>query len=388
MIRKSLLLKPYDAAYMQRWNDKIRPVELRELDKQAHKMIIAFILAKYQEDKEKIDWIKLIEACLFEFLQRIVLTDLKPQLFHRIQEDSKGYAALNNWIYQQLEPMIIPLNEGKFAKRFLAYINTKTSKNSQITRKILNASHFYATRWEFGIIKQPNADIYEIKEIEDSLDKEMKRYSSIIGISKLETDVDIKKFCDLCGLLRFQLRWSQTERIPKTSVLGHMLIVAIYSYFISLELKLGETRLVNNFYNGLFHDFPEVLTRDVIAPVKTSIKGLDSIIKKYENEQMKKEVYNSLPSKWRKQMRKYTATEFKSEISGPYAKDGDLVEAADHLAAFIEAYLAIKNGSGDQTFYKAKEHFRKQYMEKDLKKNTDSRKIKGFDFSQIYADFN
>jgi len=44
MIRKAFLEKIFDAANMQRWNDKIRPVELRELDKQAHKMIIAYFL--------------------------------------------------------------------------------------------------------------------------------------------------------------------------------------------------------------------------------------------------------------------------------------------------------------------------------------------------------
>ncbi len=32
----------YSMQSMQRWNDKIRPVDLRELDKQAHKMIIAY----------------------------------------------------------------------------------------------------------------------------------------------------------------------------------------------------------------------------------------------------------------------------------------------------------------------------------------------------------
>ena len=46
MIRKALLLKLLDAAYMQRWNDKIRPVELIELDKQAHKMFIAYFLGQ------------------------------------------------------------------------------------------------------------------------------------------------------------------------------------------------------------------------------------------------------------------------------------------------------------------------------------------------------
>lgn len=30
MIRKALPLKIFDAAYMQRWNDKVRPVEMIE----------------------------------------------------------------------------------------------------------------------------------------------------------------------------------------------------------------------------------------------------------------------------------------------------------------------------------------------------------------------
>ena len=46
MIKQSLLLKIYEAASMQRWNDQIRMVEITELDKQAHKMITAYILGK------------------------------------------------------------------------------------------------------------------------------------------------------------------------------------------------------------------------------------------------------------------------------------------------------------------------------------------------------
>ena len=41
------------AASMQRWNDHIRPVEFTELDKQAHKMVIAYILAKSEEERRK-----------------------------------------------------------------------------------------------------------------------------------------------------------------------------------------------------------------------------------------------------------------------------------------------------------------------------------------------
>lgn len=87
MIRKALLLKIFDAAYMQRWNDKVRPVELMELDKQAHKMIIAYFLGKFEESTPGFNWTEIIEGGIFELLQRIVITDLKPPIFYKIKED-------------------------------------------------------------------------------------------------------------------------------------------------------------------------------------------------------------------------------------------------------------------------------------------------------------
>lgn len=43
-IRKSLLQLMFSGSCMRRWNDKLRPVELYEIDKQAHKMIVAWML--------------------------------------------------------------------------------------------------------------------------------------------------------------------------------------------------------------------------------------------------------------------------------------------------------------------------------------------------------
>ena len=52
VIRKGLALRIFDGANMQRWNDKICPVELRELNKQTHKMVIAYVLEKFEESKD------------------------------------------------------------------------------------------------------------------------------------------------------------------------------------------------------------------------------------------------------------------------------------------------------------------------------------------------
>jgi putative hydrolase of HD superfamily len=54
MIKKELLERFFEAANMQRWNDHIKPVELTELDKQSHKMVFAYVIAKFEEEDRNI----------------------------------------------------------------------------------------------------------------------------------------------------------------------------------------------------------------------------------------------------------------------------------------------------------------------------------------------
>ncbi len=394
MIRKALLLKIFDSANMQRWNDKIRPVELRELDKQSHKMIIAYFLGKFEEGQQGFDWIEIIEGGIFEFLQRLVLTDLKPQIFYKIKDDGEKYARLNEWVYKELSSFISPLGEG-FCERFQNYFS---SGEENINRRILEASHFYATKWEFDIIERADPGGYEIGEIKENLKSVQEKYYDLKGIQHLAMYEKYRNFIDLCGQLRFQLRWSHIHRLPKTSVLGHMLIVALLSYLFSIEIGACKKRCSNNYFNGLFHDLPEVLTRDIISPVKRSVAGLSELIKEYEMEQMEKEVYGLLPRQCHDEMRMFTENEFASviveqgsaktvtseEISRVYnsdeynPRDGEIIEAADHLAAFIEAYMAIENGMRTKELNDAKNQLFQRYSRKT---------IAGIRFGEIYADF-
>ena len=90
MITKQLIERIFSAANILRWNDHIRPFDFFEIDKQAHKMIIAYIIAKFdEEENKKIDWFKLIEGGIFEFFHRTMLTDLKPEVYHEIMSKRK-----------------------------------------------------------------------------------------------------------------------------------------------------------------------------------------------------------------------------------------------------------------------------------------------------------
>lgn len=403
MIRKSLLLKIFDAAYMQRWNDKLRPVDFVELDKQAHKMVIAYFLGKFEEAKQGFSWIEIIEGGIFELLQRIVITDLKPPIFYKIKKDQIKYARLQEWVYDQLEPMLSSLDQG-FGERFRGYFS---KRDDTLNKRILSAAHFYATKWEFDIIAHANPYGYEIETIKNHLREEQEKYYDLEGITKLAMHERYRRFINLCGELRFQSRWAHIHRVPKTSVLGHMLYVAILSYLFSLEIGGCERRCINNYFTGLFHDLPEVLTRDIISPVKKSFEGLSDLVKEYEKEEMENEVFALIPEQWRTEVKLFTGIldEFPDQESEFYStatvvgkvvkvssavlsaqynrdecnpRDGELVKAADDVAAFIEALTAIQNGSVNKDLETAKTLLREKYK----------RVVIGeISLGAIYADF-
>lgn len=396
MIRKAFILKLFDAALMQRWNDKIRPVELVELDKQAHKMIIAYILGKCEEENQPINWTEIIEGGLFELLQRLVITDIKPQIFYRIKDDHNKYDQLNQWVYHELEHIILPIGRS-YTKRFKKYFATEQPDYAKdIARKIISAAHFYATRWEFEIIERENPNDYELVSIRDSIEDGLLPYKNLKGIQRLENDDNLRKFIDLCGMLRFQIRWSHLYRIPKTSVLGHMLITAILAYLFSVEANACKVRRVNNYLTGLFHDLPEVLTRDISSPVKKSSPEMEKLIEEYEKEQMEREVYKLLPIEWHSELQMFTENVFENIVNGKQQnissadittkynrkefnpRDGEIVKAADDLAAFTEAYLALENGINNEKLLNAKYQVKQEYI---------SKIIAGINFGEIYADF-
>ncbi|MCF7878273.1 MAG: HD domain-containing protein [Candidatus Omnitrophica bacterium] len=378
MVNKPLILKLYEAASMRRWNDQIRPVELTELDKQAHKMIIAYLLAKIEEDKgnKDIDWLEIIEAGIFEYLQRTELTDLKPPLFHRIKENQQKYIRLNQWAYDRLKPVISAAGKS-FSLRFKNYL---FSKERNPNRRIISAAHFYATKWEFNIIKRANPQGHLINEIEKDIQEKEEKYHDLAGMQTLLQSQNLKDFIHICGQFRFQIRWSHIHRVPKTSVLGHMLIVAMFSYLCSLDKGFEKKRLVNNYFTGLFHDLPEVLTRDVINPVKRSVEGIGDIIKDYEKDEMQRRIYKILPTNWHQQMKMYTEEEFSDLKTDArmMIRDGKLVKACDQLAAFIEVYLSLQNGVSNRDLKKAKE---------DIFSCYESKVISGINFENIYKDF-
>ncbi len=396
MIKKSLVEFLYESAHIQRWNDHMRPRGgFTELDKQAHKMIIAYVLAKFESEDRKapVSWRRLIEGGMFEFLHRVRVTEIQPPVCHEVR--ARHGAELNRWVLDKVTGKVDSLG-GDFAGNFSRYLTDP--EYSALEKKILRAAHYLATNWEFQIIYQLNSHILGVEEIKTRIENELEEHSDLAGVQKIKLSVKTRHFIDLVGQLRFQQRWAQSPRVPETSVMGHMLIVAMLAYFCSLEAEACEARLCNNYFAGLFHDLPEVLTRDIISPVKSSVAGLDDLIKEIENRQLAEKLFPLLPGGWHREIKYYVEDEFANKVmvDGKIVKvasgeigtsynedrfspvDGELIKACDHLAAYIEATLSMAYGITSR-------HWRAGAQTLDAK--YEDRKVAGVDFGQLFDYF-
>jgi len=394
MLNPKLLELIFTASSILRWNDYPRMVELVELDKQAHKFIIVYFLAKIEHNRGNlVNFRALIEIGVFEFLRRVVVTDIRPDVFRVIEKSKKD--ELDSWVLSQLEPYIKDIENGEFLKRYNNYVNDSSLHKKE--RFLLKAASYLATRWEFSIIYQTSSFLSDIDEVKKEVDAEIEDYYDLLGVRKIELRKKLHRFLDISGRLRFQKRWAQTPRIPETSVLGHMLTVSLFSYFYSLEVKACDKRLENNFFCSLFHDLPEALTRDIITPVKYSVNGLDEIISDYEVKKINEDILPLIPSDLVDEFT-YILGMFdgkKDEFSDKTYQnviqevdnielynedkynpiDGKALKSCDRLAAFMEASLSIYHG------VKSNELLSGQEQISNKLKSQES--INGIDFGEI-----
>ncbi|MDR0927001.1 MAG: HD domain-containing protein [Ignavibacteria bacterium] len=348
--------------YIERWNDRVRQMPLAEMDKHGHKLIIAYTLGKYEEMNGcKIDWNIVIQDSIFELLRRIVISDIKSPIYQEIKKHKDAFNKLNQFVYSKFDQIIENDTLKESFYNFLFDENDRTT----LTYRVIDAAHIYASFWEFQVVKCCNPFQYQNAKVEHEIRQRLYCYSGITGIDNLLSNKSITNFIDLCGQLRFQIRWAQTPRVPKTTVLGHMMYVAALTYLLSLDLDCCDKRMYNNFFGALFHDLPEVVTRDIISPVKRSSENLDHLITQLEHSLADMEIFPYLEPEWEDELKYWTQDEFTNkivvndtlhaeitsqEISDKYNTDkylpydGELIRFADQYAAYMEAKKSIEAG--------------------------------------------
>ena len=391
-MNRQLALKIFEGFSIQRWNDLIRPFDLVEMDKAAEKMVLAYIIGKYEENNGKvIDWKWMIYASLFDLLRKISLCDIKAPVQQMLRRQFPNeYMHLNEWVLNQYK-QIMP-DEELFSD-FTIYVGRQAGsfpipEELKTSMDVYRAAHKYSTMRELEMLSVVN-EKERLKNVKNELEAEIQPYLYLEGLQKLVTHQKAFDFILKIEQLRFQTRWNQTPRVPATSVLGHCFFVAIRTLLRGREARpdLCDRRVINNYFSALFHDLPESVTRDIISPVKTATDDLPNIVKKIEDEIVNKELVPLMEPFFSDELIYYTSDEFTDRILDKKGKivhvswddlntkynteefqpiDGRLVRICDHLSALMEADISIKHGITSEHLTKGREGTLAHYKENDI----------------------
>ncbi|NLN84032.1 MAG: HD domain-containing protein [Firmicutes bacterium] len=378
MLKKSFALKLFNGFSIQRWNDMARSSELTEMDKAGLKMMTVYLLGQIESEKSKQDlnWELIIYAGFFDLLKRIALSDIKSSVHHRIRNlYPKEFEKLNLWVLKQYEDDL-KIFDPELFDLFKIYLLDKTFL-PQKEAEVLKAAHDYATYREFELIKRVNVPSSQLISIENDLNAELQRHTHLKGMGLLLTKQNLYELLLRLEQLRFQVRWSHTQRIPRTTVLGHSMLVASLAMLLTRSMpafkKSGQKgKLVySNFFAGLFHDLPESVIRDIVSPVKRATESLPEIVKEIEDAIVREELYPLMAEfDFKDELMAFTADEFSNRIfnskEGCLIYDemksedfileiaensksglpimGRLVNICDEYAAFLEADQSIYHG--------------------------------------------
>lgn len=396
------LLKIFEGFSIQRWNDLVRPFEIVEMDKHAEKMLVAYLIGKYEENLgKKIDWEWMIYVSLFDLLRKIQLCDIKSPVQSLIRSQyPEEFKKLNFWVLDKYKDLI---DNQELFEKFTDYTeklngDKAMDEGEEDTIKVFRAAHKYSSLRELELLSPVN-ESFRLEQIRKDLNSDIQSYLDLRGLQLLITKQKPFDFLTRIEQLRFQTRWNQTPRVPKTSVLGHCYFVAVLTLLFQIEsgVKMCSGRLYNDFFSALFHDLPESVTRDIISPVKRATDGLPAIVKQIEDEIVTKELVPLMESFYKDEILYFTSNEFANRIfidektrevsfddlNNLYnfdelmPVDGKTVRVADHLSALLEAELSIRHGITSEQLSLGCENMLKIYPKDTI--------INGIDVYKLFA---
>ena len=151
---------------------------------------------------------------------------------------------------------------------------------------MLDAAHFYATKWEFDIIERENTGDYELHEIRRGLQRRQEALADVEGLRHLAL-FPTMEFVEV-GDIELDGGNCTESRGPPCSAICSYRGDALVSIFTRRSTRVSATRITTS-PRTVGHDLPEALDqRDIISPVKRAATGLDRFVKDFEREEMER----------------------------------------------------------------------------------------------------
>lgn len=404
------LTRLFEGYFIRRWNDNIHPIPLVEMDRHGHRMMVAFLMGRMGElQGQRVDWTHMVAGGTFHLLRKIVFSDLKPAVSSRLYKNKpQVLLQMHRHVLHEVQPWLDPQSV-RLLELFL-HQDPEVAYPSSVrthTFRVLRCASKFVTLREFELLKKVNPDTEEMHRIEEEIHAELHAFSDIPALHAFLLARPMARFNHILEKLRYQQRWSQTYKMPPTSVMGHSVYVATLTWFFLNHIfhRKGILYGMDNppavatttFFAALFHDLAEAVTRDIVRPVKEWFvnvlrkrEGVEALgeqdqesydeIKAIEAELLQ-EALNLVAEEGfpelKDQLEYFSLNEFENKCHTPGGTEtgvddevllssppeawpvwGKLVELADNLAAFVEAQQSVEMGIRPKGLLRALESIR------------------------------
>ncbi len=155
---------------------------------------------------------------------------------------------------------------GGFFERMKKYYLDKDY--ASLEKQILKAAHYHASNWEFKIIYPMNPQTFGIEQVKTEMAQG--RLAILFTASDILPEVSIFKSFVAYRKAEIPTKVGKAVRMPETLLWGICLSLRFCRTLCRLNLTILAENVLKTTSFGTFHDLPEVLTRDIVSPVRTA----------------------------------------------------------------------------------------------------------------------
>lgn len=320
---------------INRWNNFPRIENVSLLDNLWNSIHIWLFLA-YLEEKNwnKVDKEFLLKRFIFSSFKTLVLSDINSWTREAILEIDKEI-FLN--LEKKAQNFLLSLSGPESIKEDIRNVLEDNSKTLELN--ILKASKKYAWYIECKINQKVYDDMYDVPMLE--IQKSLKKYEEILpSFKELMNNKDYQRYISHLRRLSHSMRWNQQSRIFPISVMSHLVIITFLSYVIwKMENdKWSNLDILELMLRWVYHDIPEAITWDVIAPTKRAVVWFAQALEKVEIKMMDEYLFSCVDNDYKQQVYDYMLNPFWGEI-------WRLVKYADILSSLFESKVEVNHWS-------------------------------------------
>ncbi|MDD2892135.1 MAG: HD domain-containing protein [Candidatus Gracilibacteria bacterium] len=336
-----------------RWNNFPRLEQVSANDHIAFSLHIAILLASIIEEEKGVRYDRdyIFRKVFFSSFSTFVHSDMSSEVKDQIkQKNPEIYAELENIVYEMLQSWNLP----DWMKIDMQEIHDEQKGQCVHTKEndLIAFSKLWASYYEAYFSNEVYLDVY--RPAMNIIEKKMQQsrfdiFREYLDINP-EQQNDLERFLLSMRRLQSSYRWNSMRRRYPISVMSHLFITSFFAYIIGNIEGKDKQEITHMMMIALFHDIPEAITGDIVAPTKKAIEGFEPLLVIVEKELVDKYLLGYI--------RKYRfSIEYEHLMLDPWNQiDGKLVKLADNFSALFEAKL---EASVDAEFDKVYKNLKK-----------------------------